>query len=41
MAKKPSGKRTSAPSAPVKKEKRIPSKNELDDFINGIFGKNN
>jgi|SRR5688572_15675839 hypothetical protein len=29
------------PPAPVKKEKRIPSKNELDDFINGIFGKNN
>ena len=29
------------PPAPVKKEKRIPTKDELDEFINGIFGKNN
>nr|CAG8502368.1 5839_t:CDS:1 [Entrophospora candida] len=27
------------PPAPVKKEKRIPTKDELDDYINGIFGK--
>ena len=29
------------PPAPVKKEKNVPTKDELDDFINEIFGKNN